>query len=561
MQKLFLLLWSLCLPLWPTVAQNRSAAKPVTTINNNARGIALVIGNWKYPDHPLVNPENDAKDMAELFRQLGYEVIYYENLGTVGMEKAHSEFINRLGNSKVGVFYFAGHGFESQKDNTHYLNSVEMQKYHTLNQSIEKSLSLATLWADMTTTNPQGTNLLFIDACRTYKDRSWTRDGNYKTNKVDAPRGTLAFFAASPGQPASENTGQRNGLFTQELKKQLSQPNLEIYDLLRNTASEVITLNDQQAPYWSGNLYAKFYFNPQNIPPPASDLDEKTNKRLAQLEEENRKLKEETNKKPVPDLPPFMEMVRVAGGSFKREGYDITVSSFLMGKYEVTVGQFAQFISETNYKTDAEKGDGSYIDNNGDWKKKSGVNWRYDEGKLRPINNYNYPVIHVSHYDAVAFCEWLSRKEGKVHRLPTEAEWEYAAGGGSNNRRIWAGTNDESQLATVGNFCDVNCAESWKDKKQNDGYKYSSPVGIFKANSLGLHDLSGNVWEWCSDWRDTYPSTAQTNPTGPVTGTNRVLRGGSWYYAPYDARVADRNNGTPGGRGSNCGFRLVSQAP
>ena len=388
--------------------------------------------------------------------------------------------------------------------------------------------------------------------------RTVARDGNYKGNKVDAPRGTLAFFAASPGQAASENPGQRNGLFTQELKKQLTQPNLEIYDLLRNTASEVFTKNDEQAPYWLGNLYGKFYFNPQKVPHP--DPNEETKKRLAQLEEENRKLKEETNKKPVPDLPPFMEMVKVAGGSFKRGDYDITVSSFMMGKYEVTVGQFAQFVTETNYKTIAEKGYGSSIYKNGNWKERNNVNWRYDEeGNVRPSGQYNYPVIHVRPNDAVAFCEWLSRKEGKVYRLPTEAEWEYAAGGGSNNRTIWAGTNDESQLATVGNFCDVNCAKSWKDKNQNDGYKYSSPVGIFKANSLGLHDLSGNVLEWCSDWFGGYPNSSQTNPAGPAGGTELVIRGGSWYSTPNDARVSSRNNFNSHYDNNYGGFRVVSQ--
>ena len=149
----------------------------------------------------------------------------------------------------------------------------------------------------------------------------------------------------------------------------------------------------------------------------------------------------------------------------------------------------------------------------------------------------------------MAFCEWLSRKEGKVYRLPTEAEWEYAAGGGSQNRTAWAGTDSESNVSEYGNI----------DSKK-DSYAYTSPVGIFKANGLGLHDMSGNVWEWCVDWYGDYLKQALTNPTGPATGTYRVLRGGSWNYTPNHARVAYRFTNTPDNRNDNYGFRLVSQS-
>ena len=262
MQKLFLLLLGLCLPLWPTVAQNRSVAKPTSKTAGDLKGLVLVIGNWTYPDSPLKNPENDAKDMAELFRQLGYEVMYYENLSKLGMEEAHSEFIGRLAKSKVGIFYFAGHGFRGN-DNTNYLNSIELRRTQTEALSRDKSLSMDIVMQDMKNTNPDGTNILFIDACRTYQGRSWGRNGNNQgLGKVNAPRGTLAFFAASVGQEASENTGQRNGLFTQELKKQLTQPNLELTEVLQNTAKAVFTQNRSQEPYWEGNFYEKFYFRP-----------------------------------------------------------------------------------------------------------------------------------------------------------------------------------------------------------------------------------------------------------------------------------------------------------
>ncbi|MEI7582744.1 caspase family protein [Runella sp.] len=226
--------------------------------------VALVIGNGLYPDKPLElqNPTNDAKDMAELLGKLGFKVLLYTNLTKEGMDKAHSEFIGLLNSAKVGVFYYAGHGFESQTSNTQFLNSVETRSWHTLNQAIERSLSLETVFKDMQASNPKGINLLFVDACRTFKDR-----GPNKGKKVDLPAGTLAFFGSSPGEPTDENSGNRNGLFTQELKKRLMQPNLELMEMIRNTSKAVVTLNPNQHPYPSGILYEAFYFNPT---PPGS---------------------------------------------------------------------------------------------------------------------------------------------------------------------------------------------------------------------------------------------------------------------------------------------------
>ena len=249
-------------------------------------------------------------------------------------------------------------------------------------------------------------------------------------------------------------------------------------------------------------------------------------------------------------------MVFVQGGTFQMGSDDsdsekpvhtVTVSDFYMGKYEVTVAEFKAFVDATSYKTDADKSGSSTVYRNNTWETQKGVNWKYDtRGNLRPSNEYNHPVLHVSWNDAVAYCEWLSKKTGQTYRLPTEAEWEYAAGGGSTNRTKWAGTNAESDLRRYANY----------DGNQ-DGHLLTAPVGSLQANGLGLHDMSGNVWEWCSDWKDAYSSSAQINPTGPASGSLRVLRGGSWYDAPQYCRVAFRHYFTPGNRFFNVGFRLA----
>ncbi|MFM7866463.1 MAG: formylglycine-generating enzyme family protein, partial [Planctomycetaceae bacterium] len=159
-------------------------------------------------------------------------------------------------------------------------------------------------------------------------------------------------------------------------------------------------------------------------------------------------------------------------------------------------------------------------------------------------------VIGVTWERAVAFCEWLSKKEGKPYRLPTEAEWEYACRGGT--KTAFSFGNDEAELSKyawwgggiVGNG-------NAKDEQ------YAHRVAQKLPNPFGLHDMHGNVYEWCSDWYGDYPSTPLTDPRGPGSGSFRVLRGGSWNSVPYRVRCAGRSYGTPESRNSYFGFRLV----
>jgi len=259
--------------------------------------------------------------------------------------------------------------------------------------------------------------------------------------------------------------------------------------------------------------------------------------------------------KKQPETASWMpEMVFVQRGSFQmgsNEGDDsekpvhtVTVGSFYMGKYEVTVAQFRQFINDAGYQTDADKDGGSYIWT-GKWEKRSGVNWKCDaEGNIRPQSEYNHPVIHVSWNDATEYCNWLSRKTGKNYWLPTEAEWEYAARGGNQSRGYtYSGGNNLDEVA-------------WYDG--NSGNK-THPVGQKRPNELGLYDMSGNVWEWCKDWYggDFYKTSSAIEPKGPSTGSYRVSRGGSWYSNAQICRPSYRLSYLPGYRISFLGFRLV----
>ena len=256
----------------------------------------------------------------------------------------------------------------------------------------------------------------------------------------------------------------------------------------------------------------------------------------------------------------FLEMVYVEGGTFQmgspdneigRETdeklHEVRLSSFYIGKFEVTVAQFKQFIDETSYKTDADKrssGYGSYFVKYSDWIVKDGVNWKCDvDGELRPQGEFNQPVIHVSWNDASAFAGWLSGKTNKTYRLPTEAEWEYAARGGNKSAGYrYAGSNSIDEVA-------------WID--DNSGKKTHN-VGQKKGNELGIFDMTGNVWEWCRDrFNYDYYSNSPTNNPYSLKGFGSVIRGGGWHNNWLYCRVAFRTSYGLDYRSQNIGFRLV----
>ena len=197
---------------------------------------------------------------------------------------------------------------------------------------------------------------------------------------------------------------------------------------------------------------------------------------------------------------------------------------FFLGKYEVTRGQFRKFVESTGYNENAWQTPGFE---------------QTDE----------HPVVNVSWYDAVKYCEWLSKKDGRTYRLPTEAEWEYACRAGSTTHYSF-GDNVED-LVRFGNV-----------EGKNDGFDFTAPVGRFRPNAWGLYDMHGNVWEWCSDWYETnyYQGSPADDPQGPSAAASlRVLRGGSWNYPPrFVCRSAYRYGESPEYRKDYLGFRLAA---
>jgi formylglycine-generating enzyme required for sulfatase activity len=264
---------------------------------------------------------------------------------------------------------------------------------------------------------------------------------------------------------------------------------------------------------------------------------------------------------------PLEDMVLIKGGTFLMgtdhglpyEGpvHRVTVHSFWMDRYEITNRKFQQFVEATHYVTEAEKygWSGVFFPEKHEWTPTQGADWRHPEGPNSSIENrWNYPVVHVSWNDAQAYTRWAGK------RLPTEAEWEWAARGGLNGAEYAWG----NELTPNGRFM----ANTWQGvfpskDEGSDGFVSIAPVGSFPPNGYGLHDITGNVWEWTSDWfgGDYFGRSAgAVDPVGPVGGSEKVIRGGSWmcsenYCSGY--RVAARQKSAMDSGLNNVGFRCV----
>lgn len=237
---------------------------------------------------------------------------------------------------------------------------------------------------------------------------------------------------------------------------------------------------------------------------------------------------------------------------------------FWIGQYEVTVGQYKRFVQETGYRTEAER------DGQGGWGYNAGS--RKTEGRRIQFNWKNpgypqtdqHPVVNVSYNDAQAYLAWLSRKEGKKYRLPTEAEWEYVNRAGT--AFYYANSNDPLDVPRFARAIDVSRHTEFQhvqdlEIEPDDVTVFPTPVGQFQPNAWGIHDMHGNAWEWVQDWydEDYYAKSPLENPQGPDQGTGRVRRGGGWNSFPVWLRSSFRNVSPPDTRCSNLGFRVVRE--
>ena len=297
-----------------------------------------------------------------------------------------------------------------------------------------------------------------------------------------------------------------------------------------------------------------------------------------------------TGKRPSPQIPPearltnaHVKTVALSGGAFwmgnERTGsyaqdgegprHRVLLDPFGLSATCVTNQDYAAFVSATGYLTDAERLGASFVfggllpddfpPTRGVaaapwWREVLGASWKHPEGAGSDIaDRMDHPVVHVTWHDAMAFCAWSGT------RLPTEAEWEYAARGGrADDPFPWGDALEPNGEHRMNVFQGRFPAENTK----GDGWAGTCPVQTFPPNGFGLFEMTGNVWEWCADWfaTDTYRKSPLHNPRGPDRGQARVMRGGSYLcHASYCRRyrVDARSANTPDSSAGNIGFRVA----
>ena len=232
------------------------------------------------------------------------------------------------------------------------------------------------------------------------------------------------------------------------------------------------------------------------------------------------------------------QMLFIHGGTFKmgsNNGYSdekpihtVELDNFYISKYEITVLQYKEYCKSTGVAFPGKPQKSWYVDH------ESAQNWVWKD---------KHPIVNISWYDAIGYCNWFSDATGETYTLPTEAQWEYAARGGNKSKNYkFAGSNDINQVA-------------WYD--ETSGEVSTKPVGKLKPNELGIYDMSGNAMEWCLDGYGVYHKKKEKNPIGKEASSYKTIRGGSWYYVADFCKITQRDSPKPTTKKFDYGFRIV----
>ena len=554
------------------------------TLPVQAKRIALVMGNDNYTSvSKLQKAGNDATAMARELKNAGFTVQLHKDLNYRGMVRAVEAFTNNITGGDEVVVFFAGHGVQIR--NGSYLLPTDIEA--NSESEVEKTAYELLALTDKISEAKPAFSLVMVDACRDNPLKSKGRNiGNARgLSAIEPPKGQIVVYSASRGQQALDRLSDKdpnpNGVFTREFITQMKKPGVRIEDIMRSVQDSVETLaksvSHEQRPAVYNEARGNFYFfGPtavQVAPPVAAELNTSQREdgfwsdakaagnkeayeaylesypagRYVNLAKANiARLTPPTLVAAVPSPAPIAvqtapqisssqsagvvikdcadcpEMVVIPAGSFEMGSNDgansrpvhrVNIAGFLLGKTEVTQGQW-RAVMGNNPSHNSQCGD-------------------------------DCPVDQVTWNDAKDFARRLSQKTGKQYRLPSEAEWEYAAKAGSSSK--WSFGDNESQLGDY----------AWLDPNSRQ-YK-TQRVAQKRPNAFGLFDMHGNVSEWVQDcYHDNYtgaPSGGSAWTTGCSRPFRGLVRGGSW--SPGDMRSAARIGVSPDGSSPFGGLRLA----
>lgn len=554
-----------------------------SALADSPKKYALLVGVSKY-NHasfnepaPLRFPEIDAGELGDVLKLSGYEIkLLVGRQATQAAIRSALQDLRRIG-SEEGVIFLAffGHGVELG-DSKNYFCPYDALTDYVKDGGGQIALdgegrgiiapdpkTLVSLPDDIMAgirLSPAGNKVLVLDACRqdpskerSFQHRQKVAPGAFGTNLTlnDLPSNTAVLFACRANEYAFENERWGHGAFTKLL--------LEEFRSVTEDGLGARTLSDKLSQKVQAFQYQQ---RPDSLVKGTVDLQ-----LLASAANVSRPLVTLTPTRPVDPLPsrPAEPTGNTAGAEGRSAGEERSDNGLGLRLVWCPAGQFTMGSPATEtWRSDDNRENqvevtlsrgfwlGKTEVTQGEWEKVMGTRPWQGESLVR--EGSSYPATHVSWDDAMEFCGKLTSQEKEAGRLsigwrytlPTEAQWEYACRAGS--RTAYGFGDDASRLGDY----------AWYDKNGWDvGEKYAHEVGRKRANAWCLHDMHGNVWEWCSDWYgDRLPGGR--DPSGPLRGgSDRVLRGGSWLLLPADARSAARYYDVPENRNSNRGFRLA----
>ena len=585
--------------------------------------VALVVGNSTYAHiGRLPNPENDAADVAAALGRLGFEVTTTLDAGLTELTQALRAFTRQSAGADVALVFYAGHGIEM--DGVNYVVPVDARlerdvdvRYETVTlddllvSTAGASLRLVVL--DACRNNPLARSMQRTAATRTVSGGSF---GDLNEELLGDE--TLVAYAAAAGTTAADGRG-RNSPYTAALLTHLEEP-LELSALFRRVRAEVLEATDgEQRPHEYASLVREHYLSgaPGAAAPVAASgaavdgttaaarLQQETvfwesiresttasdfeaylrqfpvgvyralaTTRLAALREaESAPAPMDPSREREPgevfrDCPTCPEMVVVPAGTFLRGSdrrdagrarprHRVTVDRFALGVHEVTRSEYEAFATATAMGRGAGGGCGAH---RGDRR----YSVEYSEGSWRSpgfAQSGDHPVVCVNWEDAHAYARWLSAETGQGYRLPSEAEWEYAARAGTTTFRYWGDAPDDG--CAYENGLDKTYRGYFDEGGMmdcTDGVIWTSPVGAYEPNAFGLHDMLGNASEWTADcWHDDYEGAPRDGSAWTRGGDcgRREVRGGSWGHAPSFLRSDRRGWILASTRDNGFGFRVA----